>query len=341
MDHLPKANGCPFGKPNEQSVVYSSNHEFWEDCRVNTRAMAANLRPAVVGETDSYVPWFAPDSELLQAVTLRKYAYHTDPDRILRTGDANQHALRAAASQLLELQANYLVSHYPESYSIKDSSKLGRYIINKITSDVFVLDAGQSPLHPLAISGLLGQEDLCLVEQTDDGRHVLVAGFVATPTDWELAKLIGKDMDQIHFGFASYQERLKKVVDDTLTELPGFPVMKYRNNLFSDYVPTLAIFSDGVIKVDANSVTDPGQEISLRSERETLIRLPSTNTDSDDKKRFVFTIKPHVLTLSEATQILSNDKLKKLVEAFQKNTVLNRNEQLAEIALGYLEDYVE
>lgn len=300
--------------------------------------MAANLRTAEVGDMDKYVPWFAPDDELAAAVALRKNYYAEKPEKILHESSENHEALFAAAMQLLELQADYLSEHHPDKYLLARTADSTRVITNKVTNDTYHINAEESNLHPLAISGLLGQEDICLVEETNDERHILAAGFVATPTDWELTKLAGKDMDQIHLGFDGYEERLKKVVDDTLRHLPEFPAMKYRNNEFLDYAPTLALFPDEKVKVDASTISNPGNEITLRSERETLIRLPASEANPD-KKRLVFTIKPHVLTLSEATRRMGDRKLKKLVEAIQKNTVLHRNEELADIALRYLTDY--
>lgn len=330
MTHSPESPRCPFSAVDENNVVLSTNTRYWEDCRINNRALAANLRTAAVEDEEPFVPWFAPDDELQKTVALRKRIYDTNPDRVFHGGKSNQQALRVAAAQLLELQADYLAGHFPESYAIETTTKLGRCVINKVTDDRFQLETTTSDLHPLVASGLLGQEDICMVKQSDDGRHIFTAGFVATPTDWELTKFIGKDMDEVHLRFPSYPERLKKVVDDTLTELPEFPAMKYRNNMFLYKNPQLNDAPGTQPDINPYDITDPGSQVFIRTERETLIRLPSQDGNPGD---IVFTIKPQVFPLET---IRTSSRREKLVAAIRTNTVLQHDELLAGIALGYL-----
>lgn len=329
MTSSAEINPCPFISSGNEHVVLSHNSHYWSECRISPRAMTANLQNGIVG--DEAKPWFAPDEELVPAVKLRKQYYAKVPQRILQSTKINRQEVRNAASQLLELQSEYLTTAYPDIYSIENLGTVGRVIINKATTDQFRLDDTRYT-HPLAISGLLGQEDICIVEQTPDERQLLVAGFVATPTDWELGKLISKDMDQIHARFPGYMERLKAVVDSTMANLPEYPHMKYRNNLFLHATADLALFPPQP-EVNLVSIEDPGNQIFIRTERETLTRLPANEKYPENGRYSIFTIKPHVYSLSS---VAKTDKRSKLIAALEKNDTLKAEGDLAKLALAYL-----
>lgn len=329
MTSSAETNPCPFFASGSEHAVLSRNSQYWQECRISPRAMTANLQNGIVG--DGARPWFAPDSELVPSIKLRKQYYAKVPQRILQSGHSNRRQIRDAASQLLDLQSEYLATTYPDIYSIENLATVGRIIINKATDDRFQLDDNRYT-HPLAISGLLSQEDICIVEQTPDNRQLLAAGFVAAPTDWELSKLLGKDMDQIHARFPGYADRLKAVVDSTMANLPEFPHMKYRNNLFLHATSDLALFPPQH-ESDTSAITDPGNQIFVRTERETLTRLPATEKYPNNNRYSIFTIKPHVYPLSS---VINTSRRDKLVDALEKNNTLKATGHLAQLALSYL-----
>jgi len=127
---------------------------------------------------------------------------------------------------------------------------------------------GNRPLfrrvHPLEEAALLVQEDLCVLV---DG--VLVAGCVCFPSHWRLADKIGRPVTEIHARVPGYDTELASKVDTFLARLPRDTVMARRNftiheraDLFAPDIPPLL----GV----------PPSEQWLRSERQTLSRLPET-----------------------------------------------------------------
>lgn len=330
---------CPFLP--EEGVAVSTNTRHLRRMMISMTDPAVNTRSvthpeSIVPETD-FEPWMEPDNEIALAVEIRKAVYYNNPERTCYTANNNT-AIRSASQQLLELQANYLVSHFPEMYSIESDDTGSPVIKNYATDDMYPLhpdEKNPDHLHPLAISGLLGQEDFCLVEERE-GKHYMVAGFLASPTDWDLSMFMDMDMDGVHKYVEDYS-RIKKVVDHILTNLPEYPDGIYlRNNMFYRMYGLLGYIPDISPAPAPESITDPGQEIFLRSERETLARLPAT-TDFPDNNRFiVFSIKGMNFPLNEASE-LRHDKL---LRATQKRTKLGKS-PLAPKALEYLESKSE
>lgn len=325
--------GCPLASLNfdASKIVLSTNLRNLRDMRINPLAPAANMRrvtdPNSVEHADRFVPWFAPDDELARAVQIRKAAYDANPDRVLNTAD-NAPSVRAVAEQLLELQTAYLVKHYPDIYEFD-----GSIIHNKASGDRFDIAPGASNLHPLAICGLLGQEDICIVHEQEDGRHIMVAGFLASPTGWDLADFVGLDMDEIHENVVGYTEKLKSTVDRSLSSLPEFPERQFaRNNTFLGLNPLLGLVPDHMPDIDENSITDAESQIIFRSEYETLTRLPATEKYPNNNQYIIFTIEPRVYALSTMKAERGQD----LAKAIETNRVLGRKAVIAKEAITYL-----
>lgn len=305
---------CPFSSGDYSAV--STNERFLRGMRMNTISPAANLyditHPDSPHNNESFQPWFAPDAELPRALAIRKAIYTENSERTCMT-DHDRPAVRSAAQQLLELQTSYLTRTFPDIYQIA-----GDDIVIASTGDKYPLHPAGSDLHPLAISGLIGQEDICIVERTGDNRYQMVAGFLASPTNWNLSQFMYMDMDGIHEDVAGYTERLKKVVDTSLESLPEFPEgIKARNNMFFRLDSSLGIIPDVNPEVNADSVTNPGEDIFLRSERETLTRLPATEKYPENDRFIIFTIKPHVFPLSEVMR-MRGDRLLKVIQTNEK-----------------------
>ncbi|MDQ5982465.1 MAG: hypothetical protein QG549_462 [Patescibacteria group bacterium] len=337
MENTPQGEksvqGCPLASLNfdASKIVLSTNKRNLRDMRINPIAPAANMRrvtdPNSVEPTDHFVPWFAPDDELARAVQIRKAAYQENPDRVLNTADDDP-SVCAVAEQLLELQTEYLVRHYPAMYELD-----GSVICNKVSGDRYDITPGASDLHPLAIIGLLGQEDVCIVHEQADGRHVMVAGFLASPTGWNLADFIGLDMDQIHENVDGYTEKLKSTVDRSLSSLPEFPERQFaRNNTFLGLNPLLGLVHDQMPDIDENSITDAESQIIFRSEYETLTRLPATEKNPNGNQYIIFTIEPRVYALSTMKAERGQD----LAKAIETNRVLGRKAIVAKEAMNYL-----
>lgn len=313
----------------QNGVVMSTNWEYLRSMKMNVRVPSPNMAPITRvnedGENDYIAPWFWPDNEMPEAVEVRQAAFLENQDRVLVTA-CDDPVVRDASQRLLWLQARYLTEKYPESYSIENSRKFGKVILNHVNEakiDAFSLRPEKMDWHPLAISGMLGQEDICIVRRKKSGRQVLVAGFLATPTNWNLSNFLNADMDKIHKHVKGYHKpawkgskyKLKDTVDRFLAVQHEYPNgMTWRNNQFIEYIPTLAREPDDETAFDENEVKEnPGEKIFLRSERETLVRLPEPYDDFT-----VFTIKPHVFRMDDIRRLRGDD----FVRAVAANSVL-------------------
>lgn len=326
--------GCPLASLHfdASKIVLSTNKRNLQDMRINLLSPAANMRrvtdPEDIEHGERFVPWFAPDDELARAVTIRKAAYYENPDRVLNTGNDDP-AVRDVAQQLLELQVDYLVKHYPDQYELLPGTR----IRNITTGDIYDIESGVSDLHPLAIVGLLGQEDVCIVHEQQDGQHIMVAGFLASPTGWDLADFVGLNMDEIHENVDGYTEKLKATVDKSLTSLPEFPERQFaRNNTFLGLNPLLGLVPDQMPDIDENSITDPENQIIFRSEYETLTRLPATERYPNNNQYIIFTIEPRVYSLPT----MKSERGEDLARAIETNRVLGRKAVVAKEAKNYL-----
>ncbi len=341
---------CPFSDSDaEREIVLSTNNAYLREMRINPLAPASNFRRITSpgerpGEGERFIPWFDPDDELATAVTLRKEIFLANQDQVFYPGKKKRRAaVRTAAQQLLELQSDYLVEHFPDQYGFEEDAEYGRLIVNKTTDDKFCVHPSKNDWHPLVICGLLGQDDICVVERQDDGRQVFVAGFLATPTNWNLSGFVNRDMDDIHVNVGGYhtpttgsKTRLKDVVDRSLETLPEYPVRQIaRNNIFLSRDPSLSQDPQRSTSFTPDRMRNPGNQIFLRSERESLTRLPATEQYPDNDRFIIFTIKPNVFSLEQ----VAYERREEFASALRTNDVLRTNKKLAKKALDYLDSF--
>ncbi|MCA9335098.1 DUF3445 domain-containing protein, partial [Candidatus Saccharibacteria bacterium] len=329
MNYEAVSAGCPVSRvaTGDDQTVFSTNWDYLRGMKMNALAPSPNMALVTDPErrSDNFTPWFWPDNELAAAIDIRRKAYVNHKERVLNTAD-NDPMIRAACQRLLGLQARYLAEYFPEKYSIENSKKYGKVIINTANEgrhDAYQLYPGEDGMHPLAISGMLGQEDVCIVRSKKNGRQVLVAGFLASPTNWNLSDFMNQDMDEIHRNVEGYHEparsgsryMMKNTVDKFLLQLRQYPQgITWRNNQFIEYIPTLAREPQDDTDYDHDAVyQDPGENIYLRTERETLARLPEPYEDF-----VIFTIKPHVFRMSDVRRLRGDD----FIQAVATNSVI-------------------
>ena len=143
--------------------------------------------------------------------------------------------------------------------------------------------AGQELAELLGVKGALPQaaanshEDMCLLIRASDAQpYRLVGAAVAWPSDWSPADKIGKPLRALHEPIAGYEEQLASGVDNFMAKLkPG--AIYGRANWF--IAPTSDMRWIGAPPQQAFAdVTDEnaGETLFVRSERQTLRRLPKT-----------------------------------------------------------------
>ena len=117
-------------------------------------------------------------------------------------------------------------------------------------------------------------EDLCLL-MPENGAWVLVAGCVCFPSHWRLADKLGRPLASIHGPVPHYADELAARVDRFLDRLaPGRGAWRRNWLVHTDdrlFAPVPSPPPDPPLTAE-----DAGRRLWLRSERQTLRRLPAS-----------------------------------------------------------------
>lgn len=144
--------------------------------------------------------------------------------------------------------------------------------------------------HPLIAAGRMVQEDLCLMVRRDGGWH-LDAAVLCFPTLWLLADKLGRDNAAVHAPVPYFAEELLARVDGFFDRLrPSTPVWRRNFSLMPGPLLCLAAreFDPPLTSL---ALADDGSPLWLRSERQTLRRLPESDA-------ILFTIKVQIAPAS-------------------------------------------
>jgi len=177
---------------------------------------------------------------------------------------------------------------------------------------------------PMKVSSLLIQDDLALMLKGSDGRYYFQAGGIVVPGFWRLEDKIGMPLEEIHLSgvVPQYREKLQNSLDRFFSKLSvDKPVL--RNNYFFQIVrsasdpsrsdsidpdelawsdttngdedhfeqttkePSLEAQMSGSVLFQPPRATKSAEDIRLRTERQSLRRLPHSGA-------IVFTIRTYI-----------------------------------------------
>jgi hypothetical protein len=148
-------------------------------------------------------------------------------------------------------------------------------------------------------------EDMCLLARRGDEEvYHLIGAAVAFPTDWQPARKMGLPLAAMHQPIDNYAEQLATPVDRFMAKLKPDAIYG-RCNWF--VAPTQALRWVGEPPEQAFAHVTPenaGETLFVRSERQTLRRLPQTGA-------ILFTIGVHVAPLGS----LSRENIAFMAEA--------------------------
>lgn len=137
-------------------------------------------------------------------------------------------------------------------------------------------------------------EDMCLLTRAENGEiYCLIGAAVAWPTDWRPAEKLGLPLRALHAPIAGYEEQLATGVDRFMATLR--PGMIYgRCNWFIAPTGARRWLAEGERHEQFAHVApdNAGETLFVRSERQTLRRLPQTGA-------ILFTIGVHVEPLGK------------------------------------------
>ncbi|MGR3803809.1 heme-dependent oxidative N-demethylase family protein [Marinibacterium profundimaris] len=138
---------------------------------------------------------------------------------------------------------------------------------------------------PMGTLGRLVQEDFCILERGEaEAEHVLTAGVLCFPASWTLSEKFMRPLVRIHVPVASYDDGIARRVQRLFDGIqPGRPLWRFNVLNYAD--PTLFQPLSESAKRDHRR---KGPFPYLRSERQSLVRLPRT-------RAVAFTIHTYVL----------------------------------------------
>jgi hypothetical protein len=123
---------------------------------------------------------------------------------------------------------------------------------------------------PLLVAGRLVQEDLLLLEKAEGAaEHRLTAAVLCFPSGWTLAEKLGMPLARIHLPVEAYDAALARRVQRLFDAVrPDAPLM--RANLLG--------YGDATLHSPRREFEHhpPGEVRYVRSERQTILRLPET-----------------------------------------------------------------
>lgn len=128
--------------------------------------------------------------------------------------------------------------------------------------------------HPLAAAGRLVQDDLCLMVHRDGDWH-LDGASVSFPSVWRMRDRLGQPTVALHERVPHY-DTLTGKVDRFFDRLQPGKVVWRRNWSFKPYPHLCVATSKTELPAGGHVVGDDGSPYWLRTERQTLRRLPDS-----------------------------------------------------------------
>jgi hypothetical protein len=189
--------------------------------------------------------------------------------------DAGREADLEYKARLLDTARGVVFAH---DDSRVDTRPAGAEVLGLLRS--WLRDHGIEPApehgddHPLVEAARLVQEDLAVLHQVD-GSWVLTAGVVCFPSHWTISDKVGLPLEGVHAPVAHYGEELRDKVDRFHERLTvDRPV--WRRNWFVNPTGELHLPAYGHQMHIADAIEPDGSPMWIRSELQTLRRLPET-----------------------------------------------------------------
>jgi dimethylamine monooxygenase subunit A len=224
--------------------------------------------------------WIELDERYPAEMAERRRLLATRRDEIVAAVPGSESARRETWGVLTA----HLAGQWPDWFAID-----GAVLENRLTGDRWNLaEPGRDPLEAAA---MLVQEDLCVIQLSDDGP-LLAAGVVCFPSRWRLGEKIGRPLATVHAPVPFYADRLARPVDRFMGVVkPGHVAVRLNWSMSDDptlFQPSGLWRTDRSVRITADNA---GDALFVRVERQTLSRLPQSGA-------VLFTIRVHVYPLA-------------------------------------------
>jgi hypothetical protein len=198
--------------------------------------------------------WLFRDEVFDAQLAYRDHLIETQREKVFRHTTGSE----AACSEILSMAVDVLEAR--DGYSRKGN------VLTRPDGISVALDGD----HPLVVAGRLSQHDLCVMEQAGE-EHALTAALLCFPSSWSLAEKIGRPLISIHEPVDKYDDNIARRVQRL------FDAIKVGKQMFR--VNTL-VYTDPDLfqsrREDARRKVEPNADLFLRSEFQTLTRLPQS-----------------------------------------------------------------
>jgi len=231
--------------------------------------------------------WLFPDTRLAEQTAIKQDLWRRKGAEVFSAMPQSAAAQREVAQMI----GSWLPARYPELYQTRPD---GLYCVPMGT-----LHQWGDAADPLLPISWCVQEDLCIL-QAVEGDYRLTAASLCAPSYWRLLDKIGQPLDTIHAPVPGYAEQLGEKVNRFMDFIRvDRPV--WRGNW--SVVSSDRLYQPGDVR--PAPISDPetvGQQCFLRSERQTLRRLPESGA-------VLFTIRVSIEALQDlcdSPQVLSD-----------------------------------
>ncbi|MEZ4751136.1 MAG: DUF3445 domain-containing protein [Bdellovibrionota bacterium] len=226
----------------------------------------------------TFADLFPYDDRFIETLVMGNLLYETDGRKVFGRKGSSEPVWNASL-KLLNFISARLAKHPDSQVANLYERKEGRLRCLPLSKS-FSLETPRE--HPLAILGRILPDDVLLLEL--DPQPVLVAGFVAFPSNWSLKNNLGLSLSQIHAYVhegepeGDLKEKYRKQIEmigrlfgpDTL----GLP--RQRNNWFVYSDPRVAQYPDRTaFRAPEITAKNAGTNLYLRMEREVFLTFKS------------------------------------------------------------------
>ncbi|MDP6967572.1 MAG: DUF3445 domain-containing protein [Gammaproteobacteria bacterium] len=227
-----------------------------------------------------------PQSQWLEAcVDLEPYYSHKR--KVRHTYDNKVFASLAQSQTAQQELASLLQQHLLQDHS-QVYGQMGKQLTH-LPSGILLDIPATDAMDALWPASLWVADDL-LIMQPVAGQYCLTAASLCSPSSWRLQDKLGEPMTRIHDPVPGIHQQLTPKIDQFLANMAAGQVVERRNWSLQE-AQELAQFPQPI-----TAPLEPASPLFYRMERQSLLRLPQTQT-------IVFAIRVYVFELADLQQV--------------------------------------
>ncbi|KAI0112083.1 hypothetical protein GGR51DRAFT_54874 [Nemania sp. FL0031] len=253
------------------------------------------------------------DESYLEHISKRKQLVQDFRNSVIGVEEGAHAAVKEMYSWLT---STYLPIRYPTMFELTESTGSPASIRNLVDGEAYPLEPPQSMEDALGILGSLIDEDLLFMlpsKNKGEDEYTLLAFVNCFANGPHTKERLGKGMSDIHGALPGYREHLAKQVNDWFRNLKTGRIVKRLNWAITDdkrmFVP------EGHVPFKNKTESDFDIEKTyVRSERQTLRRLPHSGA-------IVFSLRTYIYTIATIKEAGYGQKLLDAIDGLRQSKV--------------------